>query len=78
VPGGSVTPNAEAAIPIIVVPTSETNRPTNPKKRKEDHGRDRGKSSRHHGERSSSGRSPKRGRLPGGRVQVGLTSLGTS
>ena len=64
--GGSAMPIAEAAIPLTTVPAAETNRPPNPKKRKEDHGKDRGKSSRRHGDRSSSGKSPKRGRVAGG------------
>ena len=75
-PGGSGTLDAEAAIPITVVPAAEADRPTNPKKRKEDHGKDPGKSSRRHGERSSSGRSPKRGRLPGGPSSSGPDFLG--
>jgi len=75
-PGGSGTPDAEAAIPITVVPAAEADSPTNPKKRKEDHGKDRGKSSRRHGEHSSSGRSPKRGRLPGGPGSSGPDFLG--
>jgi len=69
IPGGSGTPDAKAAIPITVVPAAETDRP---KKRKED----RGKSSRRHGERSSSGRSPKRGQLPGGPSSSGPDFLG--
>jgi len=67
VPGGSVTPIAEVAIPLTTVPASEVNRPpSNPKKRKEEHGKDRGKSSLRHGECSSSGKSPKIGRVAGG------------
>ena len=66
VPGGSAMPIAEAVIPLTTVPAAETTRPPNPKKRKEDHGKDCGKSSRCHGDRSSSGKSPKRGRLAGG------------
>jgi len=64
--GGPPMLVAEAAIPLATVPAAETTRPPNPKKRKEEHGRDRGKSSRRHGNRSSSGKSPKRGRLAGG------------
>jgi len=60
----SSTPVAEATIPIIVVPTPDNACPlVNPKKRTtDDHGKDRGRSSRRHGERSSSGKSLKRGR----------------
>jgi len=59
---------AKAPIPIVVVSGPDTNRPpVNPKKRsKDDHGKDRGRSSRCHGERSSSSKSPKRGRGVGG------------
>jgi len=74
--GGSATPNAEATIPITTVPTIETSRPVNPKKRKEDHGKDCGRSSWRHGERFSSGRSPKRGQLPGGLGASGPDFLG--
>jgi len=57
---GSSTPVAEAVIPITMVPGPDTSRPpANPKKRtKDDH---RGRSSRRHGEHSSSGKSSKRG-----------------
>jgi len=58
-------PNVEVVVPITTVLVLEAIRPSNPKRRKEDHGRDREKSSRRHGERSSSGRSPKRGRVAG-------------
>ncbi|KAK7382366.1 hypothetical protein VNO80_01217 [Phaseolus coccineus] len=72
-PGGSATPVVEAAVPITTVPAAEAVRPpSNPKRRKED----RGKSSRRHGERSSSGRSPKRGRLTGGPSSSGPDFLG--
>jgi len=59
----SSTPAAEATIPITVVSGPNTSRPpANPKKRtKDDHGKDRGRSSRRHREYSSSGKSPKRG-----------------
>jgi len=55
---GSVELGVKSAMPV-----AEGNRPPiNPKKRKED----RGRSSRHHRERSSLGKSPKRGRAAGG------------
>ena len=75
-PGGSSTPDAEAAIPITVVLAAEADRPTNPKKRKEDHGKDRGKSSRRHGGARHPEGLPREADCPGGRVQVGLTFLG--
>ena len=67
VSGGFATPIAEVTIALTTVPAVETNcPPTNPKKRKKDYGKGCGKSSRRHGERSSSGKSPKRGRVAGG------------
>jgi len=58
---GSSTLVVEATIPITMVSAPDSARPhVNPKKRtKYDHGKDRGRSSRHHGERSSSGKSSK-------------------
>jgi len=70
---GSSTPVAEAVVPITVVPTPESTRPPiNPKKRmKEDHGKDCGRSSRRHGERSPSGKSPRKGWVTGGSSSTG-------
>jgi len=63
--GDSSTP-VEAAIPITTIPGPKAQLLSiNSKKRKEEHGKDRGKSSRRHGDRSP-GKSPKRGRGVGG------------
>jgi len=67
---GSSTPIAKATIPIPMVSTPNSTRPPiNPKKRKEEHGKDRGRSSRRHGERSSR-KSPKGGRVAGGQSHL--------
>ena len=76
---GSSTSVVEAIVLITMVAAPEGNRPSiNSKNRKEDHGKDHGRSSRRHGECSSSGKSPKRGRVVGGRVQLTLISWVTT
>jgi len=65
---GSSTLAAKAVVPTAVVLGPDTScPPVNPKKRtNDDHGKDRGRSSRRHGEHSSLGKFPKRGRGVGG------------
>lgn len=76
---GSSTSVVEAIVLIIVVATPEGNRPPiNSKNMKEGHGKDHGRSSRRHRECSSLGKSPKRGRVAGGRVQLTLISWVTT
>jgi len=75
---GSSTHVVEAVIPIIVVSASESNRPPmNPKKRtKKDHEKDHGRYSRCHGERSSSGKSPRRDHMVWGSSSTDPDFLG--
>jgi len=68
----------EVTIPITVVLAPKSTRPpVNLKNRtKEDHVKDHCRSSRHYKERSSSSKSPRRGRVTGGSSSTDLDFLG--